>query len=206
MSKPNVPEGSIRNLTPLYTSPQPAPAFGEVGIKPLMWRGPISAFPTTIWEAKTTFGHYVIEEVSASDSPAYEVRFAGSLVSVKDDVNDAKDAAQTDHEKRVRSSVSTISVDESVDRVLSELRDRRLLNDVDDDLHQEIAIALIKAVWPLTQLRAPDAPVATMAEEIIAADNAAPEAAFNNSGEVVNGGLSYRPAGRAALAQPVEKK
>jgi hypothetical protein len=33
-----------------------------------------------------------------------------------------------------------------VERVLSELRDRRLLNDVDDDLHQEIAEALIKAV------------------------------------------------------------
>jgi hypothetical protein len=36
-----------------------------------------------------------------------------------------------------------------VERVLSELRDRRLLNDVDDDLHREIAIALIKAAEPI---------------------------------------------------------
>jgi hypothetical protein len=33
----------------------------------------------------------------------------------------------------------------SVDAVLAELMDRRLLNDVDDDLHQEIAEAVIKA-------------------------------------------------------------
>ena len=37
----------------------------------------------------------------------------------------------------------------TVDRVISELRDRRLLNDVDDDLHREIAIALIKAAEPI---------------------------------------------------------
>jgi hypothetical protein len=67
----------------------------------LKWRGPVDAFPAPIWEAKTAFGCYVIEEVCASDSPAYEVRFRGDFVSVKDDVEDAKVAAQTDLEKRV---------------------------------------------------------------------------------------------------------
>jgi hypothetical protein len=36
--------------------------------------------------------------------------------------------------------------DEVIDRVLFELMDRRLLNDVDDSLHNEIAVALINAV------------------------------------------------------------
>lgn len=33
----------------------------------------------------------------------------------------------------------------SIDAVLAELMDRRLLNDVDDDLHHEIAVAIINA-------------------------------------------------------------
>lgn len=75
-------------------------------VRELEWRGPVDAFPTTIWEAKTPFGHYVIEEVSASDSPAYEVRFAGGhVISVKDGLNDAKAAAQADYEQRIRSAI-----------------------------------------------------------------------------------------------------
>lgn len=81
-------------------------ARGDVSVKRIKWRGPIDAFPATIWEAKTAFGHFVIEEVSASDSPAYEVRFAGNLVAVKDDVEFAKAAAQSDFAQRIRSALA----------------------------------------------------------------------------------------------------
>jgi hypothetical protein len=80
----------------------------DVAVKPLEWRGPISSYPTTIWEAKTSFGHYVIEEVSASDSPAYEVRLSGVFVKVKDCVDDAKAAAQADFEHRIRSAIAAL--------------------------------------------------------------------------------------------------
>lgn len=35
-------------------------------------------------------------------------------------------------------------MDSAVDRILAELMDRRLLDDVDDDLHQEIGEAILK--------------------------------------------------------------
>jgi hypothetical protein len=81
-------------------------------VKPLEWRGPISSYPTTIWEAKTTFGHYVIEEVSASDCPAYEVRLLMSLVAVKDTVDEAEAAAQADYAQRIRSAITTVGTAE----------------------------------------------------------------------------------------------
>jgi hypothetical protein len=53
------------------------------------------------------FGVYSIEEVSASDSPVYEVRLhANKMVAIKDSLSDAKAAAQADYEARIRSALS----------------------------------------------------------------------------------------------------
>lgn len=191
-------------------------------VKPLKWRDHRpDSFPEPAWSAQTPFGFYNIEEVCASDSPAYVVRLhAHHFIADKDGLDEAKDAAQADYEQRIRSALVTTPQpaagwDEAieaaakwheseaahakviysemdrysddheeragwrsykdkedrhlayaahirslrreapapaegvVERVLSELRDRRLLNDVDDDLHREIAIALIKAAEPI---------------------------------------------------------
>lgn len=125
----------------------PAPSVA-VKAKALTWRDHRpDSFPEPAWSAETPFGFYRIEEVSASDSPAYVVRLhAHHFIADKDSLEEAKAAAQSDYEKRVRSCIPTTPEDDSVARVLSELRDRRLLNDVDDGLHEEIAESLIKAV------------------------------------------------------------
>lgn len=82
-------------------SPEP------VTVKPLVWvdHRPDS-FPEPAWSAQTPFGFYNIEEVSASDCPAYVVRLhAHRFVADKDSLDDAKAAAQADYEARIRSAL-----------------------------------------------------------------------------------------------------
>ena len=82
-------------------SPEP------VTVKPLVWvdHRPDS-FPEPAWSAQTPFGFYNIEEVSASDCPAYVVRLhAHHFVADKDSLDDAKAAAQADYEARIRSAL-----------------------------------------------------------------------------------------------------
>ena len=80
----------------------------DVSVKPLEWFEHPNAFPAPTWSAQTGFGFYNIEEVSASDSPAYEVRLhAHRLVSVNDSLDEAKAAAQADYERRILSALAT---------------------------------------------------------------------------------------------------
>lgn len=80
-----------------------------VKVKPLVWRDHRpDSFPEPAWSAQTSFGFYNIEEVSASDSPAYVVRLhAHHFVADKDSLDDAKAAAQADYEARIRSALET---------------------------------------------------------------------------------------------------
>lgn len=76
-------------------------------IKPLVWRDHRpDSFPEPAWSAQTPFGFYNIEEVSASDSPAYVVRLhAHHFIADKDSLEEAKAAAQVDYERRIRSAL-----------------------------------------------------------------------------------------------------
>jgi hypothetical protein len=86
-----------------------APAVKQSGVavkvKPLEWRDHRpDSFPEPAWSAETPFGFYHIEEVSASDSPAYVVRLhAHHFIADKDSLDDAQAAAQADYEQRIRS-------------------------------------------------------------------------------------------------------
>jgi hypothetical protein len=76
-------------------------------IKPLVWRDHRpDSFPEPAWSAQTPFGFYNIEEVSASDSPAYVVRLhAHHFIADKDSLEEAKAAAQADYEARIKSAL-----------------------------------------------------------------------------------------------------
>jgi hypothetical protein len=79
-------------------------------VKPLVWidHRPDS-FPEPAWSAHTPFGFYNIEEVSASDSPAYVVRLhAHHFVADKDSLADAQKTAQADYEQRIRSAIAAL--------------------------------------------------------------------------------------------------
>jgi hypothetical protein len=78
-------------------------------VKPLEWRDHRpDSFPEPAWSAHTPFGFYNIEEVSASDSPAYVVRLhAHHFIADKDGLDEAKAAAQADYEQRIRSALVT---------------------------------------------------------------------------------------------------
>jgi len=80
-----------------------------VKVKPLVWRDHRpDSFPEPAWSAQTSFGFYNIEEVSASDSPAYVVRLhAHHFVADKDSLDEAKAAAQRDYEARIKSALIT---------------------------------------------------------------------------------------------------
>jgi NTP pyrophosphatase (non-canonical NTP hydrolase) len=81
---------------------------GEVVVvKALEWRDHRpDSFPEPAWSAQTPFGFYNIEEVSASDSPAYVVRLhAHHFIADKDSLDAAKAAAQADYEARIRSAL-----------------------------------------------------------------------------------------------------
>lgn len=80
----------------------------DVRVEQLEWRDHRpDAFPEPAWSAQTPFGFYNIEEVSASDSPAYVVRLhAHHFVADKDDLEDAKAAAHADYERRILSALS----------------------------------------------------------------------------------------------------
>ena len=87
---------------------RPASALPEVGerIKPLEWYPDPGAFPYNTWGAQSSFGRFIIEEVSASDSPAYEARYTPHhLITIKDSLEDAKAAAQADYERRILSAL-----------------------------------------------------------------------------------------------------
>ncbi|BEV44705.1 hypothetical protein [Afipia carboxidovorans] len=99
-------------------SPEP------VTVKPLVWvdHRPDS-FPEPAWSAQTPFGFYNIEEVSASDCPAYVVRLhAHRFVADKDSLDAAKAAAQADYEQRIRSAlVNAPAVDGALREALKDL-------------------------------------------------------------------------------------
>lgn len=80
-----------------------------VAIKQLEWRDHRpDSFPEPAWSAQTPFGFYNIEEVSASDCPAYVVRLhAHHFIADKDSLDDAKAAAQQHYEKCIRSALYT---------------------------------------------------------------------------------------------------
>jgi hypothetical protein len=83
------------------------PGKTAVKVKPLEWRDHRpDSFPEPAWSAQTPFGFYNIEEVCASDSPAYVVRLhAHHFIADKDDLADAKSAAQADYETRIKSAL-----------------------------------------------------------------------------------------------------
>jgi hypothetical protein len=87
-----------------------SPSSGAVRVKPLEWRDHRpDSFPEPAWSAQTPFGFYNIEEVSASDSPAYVVRLhAHHFVADKDGLDEAKAAAQSDYEQRIRSAIDAL--------------------------------------------------------------------------------------------------
>jgi hypothetical protein len=78
----------------------------EPTVKPLEWTEHPSSFPSPMWGARTPFGFYNIEEISASDSPAYEARWEVKLVGGADSLEQAKAAAQADYETRIRSALA----------------------------------------------------------------------------------------------------
>lgn len=98
-----------------------------VKVKPLVWRDHRpDSFPEPAWSAQTSFGFYNIEEVSASDSPAYVVRLhAHHFVADKDSLDEAKAAAQADYEARIKSALVEVPADagmrEAFVRVLASL-------------------------------------------------------------------------------------
>lgn len=108
---------------------RPVPLGEAVAIKPLKWRDQRGHSFPDIWDAVTPCGVYEIEERSASDSPAYVV--TGPLyafISDKDSLDEAKAAAQTDYEKRIRSTLYAepqASVRDAVLEALAEIESAR---------------------------------------------------------------------------------
>jgi len=96
---------AIRAL-PLPSTPDDGKAE-VVAVKLLAWRDHRpDSFPEPAWSAETPFGFYHIEEVCASDGPAYVVRLhAHHFIADKDGLNEAKEAAQFDYEQRIRSAL-----------------------------------------------------------------------------------------------------
>ena len=76
-------------------------------VKAVEWRDHRpDSLPEPAWSAQTPFSFYNIEEVSASDSPAYVARLhAHHFIADKDSLDEAKAAAQADYEKRIRSAL-----------------------------------------------------------------------------------------------------
>lgn len=97
-----IERGAIRKARAVLVSELAAPT-----IKPLVWRDHRpDSFPEPAWSAQTPFGFYNIEEVSASDSPAYVVRLhAHHFIADKYSLEEAKGAAQADYERRIRSAL-----------------------------------------------------------------------------------------------------
>jgi hypothetical protein len=90
----------------LVLTTRPAPNT-EMVVKALEWRGPFEAFPSTMWEAETSFGRYEIEEQNASDSPVYELRFNMRVIAIKDGVPEIQECAQADFDQRIRSALAS---------------------------------------------------------------------------------------------------
>lgn len=112
-----------------------------VKVKPLVWRDHRpDSFPEPAWSAQTSFGFYNIEEVSASDSPAYVVRLhAHHFVADKDSLDEAKAAAQADYEARIKSALITTppsdaGMREALDIAFCAMKDLR------DALHREPSV------------------------------------------------------------------
>ena len=83
---------------------QPSP---NERVKALEWYPDPGAFPHNTWGAQSSFGRFIIEEVSASDSPAYEARYTPHhLITIKDSLEAAQAAAQADFERRIRSCLT----------------------------------------------------------------------------------------------------
>ncbi|WP_028732126.1 hypothetical protein [Rhizobium leguminosarum] len=78
-----------------------------ISAKGLVWVEHRDSFPAPHWSALTPFGFYDIEEISASDGPAYEVRLhAHHLIAITDGLDEAKAAAQSDYERRILSALT----------------------------------------------------------------------------------------------------
>lgn len=84
------------------------PNHARPSVKQLQWYSDPGAFPFKTWGAQSPFGRFIIEEVSASDSPIYEVRYTPHhLVTIKDGLPEAKEAAQADYERRIMSAIAS---------------------------------------------------------------------------------------------------
>lgn len=126
----------------IFAAPVPQP----VQIKALEWREHPNSFPAPLWTAQTPFGFYNLEEISASDSPAYEVRLhAHHFVAGKESLDEAKAAAQADYESRIRSALSSPPSDASE---IAALREKvAMLEEERDGLVDDLADAQ-QEPWP----------------------------------------------------------
>ncbi|WP_244396168.1 hypothetical protein [Afipia carboxidovorans] len=122
-------------------SPEP------VTVKPLVWvdHRPDS-FPEPAWSAQTPFGFYNIEEVSASDCPAYVVRLhAHRFVADKDSLDAAKAAAQADYEQRIRSALVNVPMSASDGALREALEQIRTvcIDNAGDTVRHDLALKFI---------------------------------------------------------------
>jgi hypothetical protein len=85
----------------------------SIKVKPLEWYADPGAFPYKTWGAQSPFGRFIIEEVSASDSPAYEARYTPHhLIAIKDALPEAQEVCQADYERRILSALSHSPVEQ----------------------------------------------------------------------------------------------
>lgn len=85
-------------------TPAPEP---HLRVKPLEWYQDPGSFPYKTWGAQSSFGRFIIEEVTASDSAAYEARYTPHhLITVTDGLPEAQEACQSDFERRIRAALA----------------------------------------------------------------------------------------------------
>ena len=149
------PVGNPVTVTPLYTTPPVPPSPAErgrepVAVKQMEWYPDPGAFPYNTWGAQSSFGRFTIEEVSASDSPAYEARYTPHhLIAIKDSLEDAKAAAQADYEYRIRSALTgSAPRAKEVERVILQKRPRAFIIEYasgEYDIFRDEGLAATKA-------------------------------------------------------------
>lgn len=121
-----------------------------VAVKQMEWYPDPGAFPYNTWGAQSSFGRFTIEEVSASDSPAYEARYTPHhLIAIKDSLEDAKAAAQADYEYRIRSALTCSAPRaKEVERVILQKRPRAFIIEYasgEYDIFRDEGLAATKA-------------------------------------------------------------
>lgn len=175
--------------------PSPAERGREpVAVKQMEWYPDPGAFPYNTWGAQSSFGRFTIEEVSASDSPAYEARYTPHhLIAIKDSLEDAKAAAQADYEYRIRSALTgSAPRAKEVERVILQKRPRAFIIEYasgEYDIFRDEGLAATKAeengveYHGLYRRTTPPVPSTKGSEDdLIAAWEAVIEAIFERSG------------------------